>query len=703
MGQADGNITYNTFTKGIITEATDINFPPSASYDEANLILHRSGYRRRRKGIDYISNYLSPTAFSLPGSGNGTEFKYYWWRAVANSGSINFLVFQVGTVLYVYDQSSLNIIGTIDLTTQQISGAAGIGNDKVAMVSNRGNLFVVGKQLQPFYVSYSAGTLTTTAITLGIRDFDGVVDGLAIDNNPSTLSDAHQYNLRNQGWTVSPSGTDYITTYYSGSSSTKYPANTQVWFLGKDSTGAFTYATLNKTDFGTTPAPKGRYILDPFHADRAGVSGIGSIALVSYTSRPQCVEAYAGRTWYAGLQETAINGNVYYSQVIDNVFSNVGKCYQLADPTSENDSALVDTDGGVVQIAGAGRILKLFVANDTLMVFADNGIWSISGEVGASFKGTDYIVYQVSVTPLISPDSVVSVDNKVFYATDRGIFFAQRDSISGKFVEQSLTDTTIKQFYDNIPTTSKANIQAIYDVKRRQVQFLYSGTASDTSYKRNVILIFDLVLGAFTYHTISPLASNSPYLLGAMDFLNTTNWYTSSVGYLGLIPSGGNWKFNFCQFSNGGFLDWQTADTVGVGYSSYLESGFEYAQDIERNKYLPYIFSYFNKTETAWVYNASTGGYDFDFPSSCFLQVKWDLTKSSTSNRWSTPAQVYKYRQLTLPDSGNLTLGDGYNDIVSKTKIRGEGKTLRYRFYSDGQKDFYLLGWASNLTGNTQV
>jgi hypothetical protein len=40
-----------------------------------------------------------------------------------------------------------------------------------------------------------------------MRDFDGVNDGLAIDQEPSTLSKEHHYNLMNQGWVSPGSGT----------------------------------------------------------------------------------------------------------------------------------------------------------------------------------------------------------------------------------------------------------------------------------------------------------------------------------------------------------------------------------------------------------------------------------------------------------------------------------------------------------------
>lgn len=46
--------TFNTFTKGLMTEASELNFPEDFSLYEKNFLLHRDGGRDRRRGMELI-------------------------------------------------------------------------------------------------------------------------------------------------------------------------------------------------------------------------------------------------------------------------------------------------------------------------------------------------------------------------------------------------------------------------------------------------------------------------------------------------------------------------------------------------------------------------------------------------------------------------------------------------------------------------
>ena len=49
------------------------------------------------------------------------------------------------------------------------------------------------------------------------------------------------------------------------------------------------------------------------------------------------------------------------------------QAYSDADPTSETDSELVDTDGGYIPLPGSGIIHKILEWNSTVLVFAEHG------------------------------------------------------------------------------------------------------------------------------------------------------------------------------------------------------------------------------------------------------------------------------------------------------------------------------------------
>lgn len=57
--------TFNTFTKGLITEASELNFPEDSSLYEKNFVLYRDGGRDRRKGMELVYP-LGLTLTSLP-------------------------------------------------------------------------------------------------------------------------------------------------------------------------------------------------------------------------------------------------------------------------------------------------------------------------------------------------------------------------------------------------------------------------------------------------------------------------------------------------------------------------------------------------------------------------------------------------------------------------------------------------------------
>jgi hypothetical protein len=158
----------------------------------------------------------------------------------------------------------------------------------------------------------------------------------------------------------------------------------------------------------------------------------------------------------------------------------------------------------------------------------------------------------------------------------------------------------------------------------------------------------------------------------------------TEIKFLTSIVVSGVRKLTFATFTNRDFLDWDTAN-----YSSYAETGYDFQGSATLKKNAPYITTYLKRTEENFV--ASGAGYEVDYPSSCTLTVKWDL--SGDSSRWSTPSQIYRAMNYTIVNPSNLTFAYPYDTIVCRTKIRGKGRVLRLKFESEQGKDFYLIGW----------
>lgn len=206
MPRAKTNKLYRTFAKGLITEASFLTYPEDASIDELNTVISRKGNRTRRVGIDYESDYALEDLDYAP-----TKLvNQFVWSSVNNDNTVSFLVVQVGTLLSFYrleggDASSAALQPfNIDLLTYkipQISNSRVI--DEFAQFSSGfGLLFVAHRFTEPFSVEYKpeTDTIEVIRVVIQIRDFEGVYDGLAPDEEPTVLSYEHHYNLLNQGW-----------------------------------------------------------------------------------------------------------------------------------------------------------------------------------------------------------------------------------------------------------------------------------------------------------------------------------------------------------------------------------------------------------------------------------------------------------------------------------------------------------------------
>lgn len=338
--------------------------------------------------------------------------------------------------------------------------------------SGNGKLFIAHRSIDPIYISYSVdgscGEVAigwdTTVVKLYERDLSGADDGLDPNENPATLTNAHRYNLLNQGWTD-----QYIQDYFDEVGT--YPSNNESWQLGKyiDSSSGkelWSVEELKKSSIGTANTPRGHFIRnlfdtcdidanatvqnnvnnftmedcnvlvirytsphglvdgnaitldsnlyeqeydDPLNpgarltqlASLDGTYNVGAatgdIATIrdAYTveipigitiagansvctlvnegtvtsadidpglpssdcctedSRPEVNGIFAGRVWYSGIASERLGNRVYFSQVLL-TDTQIGRMYQEYDPTAEEFSELIKTDGGFIEIPEMG-------------------------------------------------------------------------------------------------------------------------------------------------------------------------------------------------------------------------------------------------------------------------------------------------------------------------------------------------------------
>jgi hypothetical protein len=197
----------NNFTGGLKTEFTGLNFPENAATDTQNVVFSIIGEALRREGIDLEVNAVQNSIFV-----QGKAVNTYKWTNVGGDGQTQVLVVQIGNTLYFFTTSSATpslpvsaqLLGsTVMVSTYQASGnTSAVDQTECQFTDGNGYLFVFHPDCDTFYCTYNAGTVTANKITIQIRDFAGLNDGYAVGFRPPVLTNEHQYNLLNQGWTA---------------------------------------------------------------------------------------------------------------------------------------------------------------------------------------------------------------------------------------------------------------------------------------------------------------------------------------------------------------------------------------------------------------------------------------------------------------------------------------------------------------------
>ena len=728
---AQGDIKDNfTFVGGLNTEGGYFVIPENSWKEGVNVVPSTDGSVVRRNGIDYEELYQLFAADISVDQKNLWAFSVGTWSTINGNGDLNFFVVQIGPTVHFYDAGSGTVSATkkdfsLNLTDYIAPGNTEIaGSGVISVASTYGKLIITSSNTDPVLVTYNTNdTISHQRVNIKIRDFEGFPSPVAPDVEYTQAEweainfyTQALYNLYNQGWTDSQ-----INTYKSNNSN-KLPANTKQWYLGKDSEDNFSTSTLSKIDFGNSPAPKGRFVLDAFNQVRSGISTVT-------TSRPKVCAFFAGRAWYAGLTSDKQLGTVYFSQVLDDI-SKVGNCYQSNDPTSEQASDLIDSDGGVIQIPEAGEIVSLQPLGRGIAVFATNGVWFISG-IDSGFTAASYAVDKVNSIGCFAPKSIVQVEDSITYWSNTGIYLLTAQG--GIDVEtKNVSTQTIGKYYKDIPALNKQYAEGSYNGTDNTIYWLFNkDTIADTEsrYAKNSVLAFDGRLQAWYWFSLDTTTGVIPVsletsketsrssitydiLAGADRVLVDDDTVVADITqrsgssqqfkFMVLHPDSGSYKVTFADLLNARnadtkFHDWYSVDG-GVDKEAYVITGYELGGvGPARNKTAQYLTVFMNRTETEFDDEGNAVN-----ESACMLETRWDFTDSSFANKWSAPVQIYRQPRPFLALS-NSDFEDGYPLVISKNKIRGRGKAVQYKFSSVEGKDMQLVGWTATFVGNTNV
>ncbi len=715
MPRQSGSFTENTFVKGLITEATGLNFPEQAVTETDNCVFDEDGTVKRRYGFDYEFGH------EFLDEDDARVVTTYRWDAASGDGNNNILVSQIADSLHFYllDDGAVsdNLVDTLDLSTYLVSGSSlSVGDNECQFAAGKGYLFVANPHMESIYVAYDPDTQTVSAtqIDLTIRDFEGVDDGLAADDRPSSLSEEHEYNLLNQGWDthdldLQSGGTGKPLSNWDSLRS-DFPAHADIVWLYMTDDG-FRPGNLKK-DRVTTPAPKGHFILPYYDQDRNGISNLDSRTIENLTNqrssgnfRASTIEFFAGRVWYAGTKGSGYSNEILFSQIIERD-TQIGQCYQVNDPTCEDVFDLLPSDGGVILIPDSGTIIKLFAFQDAILVFSTNGCWRISGSEGVGFRANDYSVVKVSSIPCLTASSFVSIAGVPTFWNAEGIYALKADETGGTNLT-SLTDGKIKRFLDEISFEARRYVKGSFNRFTTVLSWVYRSTVPTTvleQYTYDRVLCMNTLTGAFYGWSVDVsdvalagvmVAMSSELSSGIEEVTNSAleivtdssletvyafdpdNARVADVTkFLVRISDGGSgYRWTFAEPWNTDFVDWYYFDETGVDYTSSFTTGYKVHGEGQRRVSPTFINLFF-----------ATGDVDnqVDFRS------VWRWANTGSTGKWSSSQRI-------------VTTSNDYDYTRRRIKSRGSGEVYQFKITSVSGIAFNIIGWTVFETANAGV
>lgn len=747
---------FNTFVKGLITEAGPLNFPENASLAEENFELSRKGSRARRKGLTYEAGHFKYSITTKPSDFTSKTIETFIWNNAGGISGNNLCVVQTDFLLDFFstDKESISFNGYVGTLTLPVTLANSSGKPTYSMTSVDGRLIIAAGSYEVGVVDYDGSTFSYSSFTIKTRDFWGVGfasgDADIFYRHLELANNDNLYNLYNQSWGVprrwEGAGsfvlTDAVTYYHSQYG--KSPSYSEVVWTGmqmKADANPYEYIRPNLYGelFGSTPrASKGYFIIDALRRGQsrsevvaANSARFPEVYFKTYTPKlditpdgAKVVCEFSGRVFYAGFGGKVIDGDdkspvlsnyVFFSQLVRNK-SDLGKCYQEGDPTSREGSAIVDTDGGYIRLSGAQNILHMEQLGESLVVLCDNGVWIVSGGSDYGFSATNYKSQQLSDYSLVSERSVVKTGDTLFFWGYSGIY--QVGKTQTGYAVSSITKDAIQSFYNEISPVEKMNCFGVYDPQSQTVRWMYTKqeTFGEGSYHKELVL--DTRIPAFYVYKINNLpntyissafpvnnysaVSNEEQVVADEDRVvastvqvvtsKTSSQLDQKTRYLLVNHDTGIVRYSFGSYSDETFRDWRQIDGVGVDAKAFILTGAITGGDSSVNKQTPYLTVHLERTET---------GVDETFqlinPSSCLMRSQWDWSNNISSKKWSPLYQVYRYVRGFVP---TLEFDTGFELISTRNKVRGIGKAVSFYFETEPYKDCRLIGWSLNVNGN---
>jgi hypothetical protein len=178
--------TFNSFVKGLVTEASELTFPEGALVDGENFVLKRDGSLERRLGIDYENLYTKVATGLTEAQLAEGRSAFYRWNSPSGDSSLNIGVIRIYNRFWFVDLLTTNPSTNL-LNNGQYIEVSGLTTSDVQFANLNNQLVVVSQDIAtPIVFTYNTDTklISISDINIKIRDLYGVNDGLDPDVRP---------------------------------------------------------------------------------------------------------------------------------------------------------------------------------------------------------------------------------------------------------------------------------------------------------------------------------------------------------------------------------------------------------------------------------------------------------------------------------------------------------------------------------------
>jgi len=435
-----------------------------------------------------------------------------------------------------------------------------------------------------------------------------------------------------------------------------------------------------------------------------GNDPIGKADGTTLTVGPKACTAFAGRIWYAGIDDQQWADTIFFSQVSLTPIS-FGSCAQKADPTDENINQLQADDGGTIVIPNMGVVKQLRAVRNAMLVFTTKGVWEISGG-RSGFTANSYSVRQITDSGCTSAMSVCQFDSATIYTGPKGVSILSPNQYTGQLEETNMAAFVLEPTWNAITAANQAKIQTAYDDAKKRLYVLYRESAT-LAHTYDKALVYDF-------------KNEGWYRLGFN--------YGSAAGIITMVAisdadsSDSNQKMKFqaqlttttvdtCDMNQTAYQDFNGSESP----LPYLVTGWDSSAGFQRRKQAPVIHVYNKRTGTGWT-DAGGGNWTENNTGSTLMTPFWDWTEATQWNNPSSPSsqenwdasdnnygvsgkigkQVETYRRVRSFTPLATSNVDGYPVLATRNKVRGRGRVLSMRFDGATAKDSHLLGFTIN-------